>query len=73
MITLEDVCCPITLEAMQDPVLATDGHTYERSAIEDWFSRRNTSPRTGERLPVPTLFPNYSLRDIIARFRAACD
>lgn len=26
--------CPITQEAMRDPVLAADGETYERSAVE---------------------------------------
>jgi hypothetical protein len=29
--------CPITLEVMTDPVCTTDGHVYERSAIEGWF------------------------------------
>jgi hypothetical protein len=24
---------------MQDPVMAADGHTYERSAIEEWIER----------------------------------
>ena len=36
--------CPITHELMVDPVLAEDGHTYERSSIEEWLSRKNTSP-----------------------------
>jgi hypothetical protein len=25
--------CPITAEIMKDPVIATDGNTYERNAI----------------------------------------
>lgn len=29
--------CPITHELMKDPVMATDGHTYEREAIMKWF------------------------------------
>jgi len=28
--------CPITHEVMVDPVVAQDGHTYERQAIEEW-------------------------------------
>ena len=28
--------CPITQEVMTDPVLTSDGHTYERDAIEHW-------------------------------------
>ena len=29
--------CPITLSPFIDPVIASDGHTYERCAIEAWF------------------------------------
>ena len=29
--------CPITEAPFQDPVVAADGHTYERYAIEHWF------------------------------------
>lgn len=32
--------CPITTEVMDDPVIAADGYTYERSAIEEWFKKR---------------------------------
>jgi hypothetical protein len=33
-----ELICPITQELMtEDPVLAADGVTYERSAIENWF------------------------------------
>ena len=28
-----DLRCPITLEVMRDPVIAGDGHSYERSAM----------------------------------------
>jgi hypothetical protein len=31
---LSELMCPITQEPMRDPVVAADGHTYERSAIE---------------------------------------
>ena len=29
--------CPITQDLIVDPVLDTDGHTYERRVIEDWL------------------------------------
>lgn len=32
-ITSDDVCCPITQMPMSYPVVASDGHTYERDAI----------------------------------------
>jgi hypothetical protein len=33
----DEYLCPITGEMMSDPVIALDGHSYERSAIEKWF------------------------------------
>lgn len=57
--------CPITNEIMQDPVVAADGHTYEREAIETWFRRRNTSPMTNQVI-APTLLPNFAVRSLIA-------
>ena len=39
--------CPITQEIFTDPVVAADGHTYERSAILRWFQLgRSRSPVT---------------------------
>lgn len=36
-----ELYCPISHELMtKDPVLASDGITYERCAIEDWFARK---------------------------------
>ena len=39
------LCCPISMEIMRDPVIAADGHTYERAEIESWFANNRTSPR----------------------------
>ena len=39
--------CSITAERMKDPVIAADGFSYERVAIEKWFSNHSTSPKTG--------------------------
>ena len=39
--------CPITLSKMSDPVVTSDGQTYERTAIEDWLKTHDTSPLTG--------------------------
>lgn len=56
--------CPITLEPFSDPVVAWDGHTYERSAIEKWLAERRTSPMLGVPMPA-TLIPNITLRVLI--------
>lgn len=58
--------CPISLVVMTDPVFTSDGHTYERKAIEQYFSLgRNISPMTGLPLPSQLLTPNIALRNII--------
>ncbi|EGD82298.1 hypothetical protein PTSG_02966 [Salpingoeca rosetta] len=63
--------CPITLELMTDPVVASDGNTYERAAIEDWMRRDKRSPLTQEMLR-DELTPNRNLRDALeAYIRAA--
>jgi hypothetical protein len=62
----EEFLCPITLELMTDPVVAEDGHTYERSAITDWFANGNgLSPKTQAEMG-QVVTPNYSLRALIA-------
>ena len=63
--------CSISLDIMQDPVMACDGHTYERAAIEAWLSASPTSPKTGEVLESTTLIPNHSVRQLIDAFHQA--
>jgi len=50
---------------MKDPVIAADGHTYERSAIEIWLKKHDTSPLTNLRLPHKHLVPNYALKSLL--------
>lgn len=53
------LCCPITQDLFEDPVVTSDGHTYERSAIQKWFDEgKTTSPSTNVRLPDQRLVPN---------------
>lgn len=40
--------CKITHQIMFDPVVAEDGYTYERAAIEEWLINNHTSPMTKE-------------------------
>ncbi len=63
-----DFCCPITRDPMEDPVICTDGYSYERSAIEEWFGKSRgvfKSPMTGSPLPSSALLPNITLRGAI--------
>ena len=59
---ITDFTCPISLDIMIDPVIATDGFTYERSFIEKWFINKNTSPKTGEILSSKNLITNKTLK-----------
>lgn len=45
-----------------DPVIASDGHTYERAAIVDWISRGKSSPMTNEPLRNKVLITNHTVR-----------
>ena len=57
--------CPITLELMQDPVIAADGHTYERKAIRNFIASSNKAPRspmTNKALAHTHLTPNIAIR-----------
>ena len=70
-IVVKDIfTCPITTELMVDPVVCSDGHTYERYAIEEWFKRgKDTSPKTNLRLANRNLIPNITLRQAIEAYK----
>jgi hypothetical protein len=53
--------CPITGFPMVEPVVAADGHTYEKSAIARWLRTSEKSPMTGQALLHKQLVPNYGL------------
>jgi len=57
--------CPITHDVMTDPVVASDGYTYERAAIARWFESSRKSPVTGQSLPYTDLVPNHSVRTLL--------
>ncbi len=63
--------CPITLEIMQDPVIASDGNTYESSAILQHISMNSEYPRsplTRDILQSNILIPNNNLVKMIEDF-----
>lgn len=61
-------CCPITGLAMVQPVVAADGHTYERRAIARWLQTSNRSPLTGEVMVHSELVPNYLLLSSLGNY-----
>ncbi|EEY61498.1 uncharacterized protein PITG_01809 [Phytophthora infestans T30-4] len=67
----EQLICPITGCPMLDPVVAADGHSYEREAIMQWFTSSDISPMTGMHMPTTQVFPNFTLRQLSEEVQAA--
>lgn len=57
------LCLQITFV---DPVIAADGHTYERIAMEHWMQHKSMSPVTGNLLPHQRLVPNMVIKSMVA-------
>ena len=76
----DHICC-ITYNVMCDPVVCSDGHTYERAAITKWCERGNkNSPMTRVELETISetycpynsmvkMVPNIALRGAIVQWR----
>jgi hypothetical protein len=66
---------PITYELFEDPVIASDNHTYERESILQWWAARAAhnepllSPLTRERM-TRDLRPNIIVRQLVADLKA---
>ena len=70
-----ELICPISHSLMMDdPVVARDGFTYERAAIENWFRQeRQThehvrSPLLNQKMDDLTLLPSASIRGMAREF-----
>ena len=62
-----------TKEIMEDPVICSDGHTYEKHAIETWLRSNSRSPKTNQQLSSRTLIPNHALRSTIEGMAQSMD
>jgi len=60
--------CPISRQCMHDPVVLSDGHTYERQHIERWLAHSTTSPVTRLELSQTDMYPNHALRNAIDEY-----
>jgi len=64
--------CPISGEIFEDPVMASDGQTYERKGITKWIKQKGsnaTSPLTGLKLKTKVLTPNHSMKSLVAEWQ----
>ena len=66
--TSDDFFCPITHQVMEDPVITSNGKTYERKAIENWFSKNSKCPLTLTHIEDKRLIPDLVLRQSIKKF-----
>jgi curved DNA-binding protein CbpA len=57
--------CPLTKRLMKDPVMDTEGNTYEREAIERWLRVQSSSPITNGHLSLEMLRPDRDLKKAI--------
>ncbi|XP_078429242.1 U-box domain-containing protein 17-like [Wolffia australiana] len=68
----KELCCPISLDLMRDPVVVATGQTYDRAAIAQWLDEgHRTCPTSGQPLAHTRLVPNRALRNLIAQWCAA--
>ena len=61
--------CPIRMDIMKDPQVASDGFTYEAEAIRRWFDGgNNRSPMTNLPLANRDLVPNRTVLSSIQEY-----
>jgi len=63
--------CPVTFEIMEDPVICSDGYTYERKVILNLPN--SISPLTRQQIDKNNLIPNRNLKDAIERYKSLSD
>ena len=66
---IKSFTCPLTLSIMRDPVIGSDGHSYERSAIERALTINSISPMTRQPMLISELQPNRALKDLIDQYQ----
>mmetsp|Transcript_5074 Transcript_5074/g.9317 ORF Transcript_5074/g.9317 Transcript_5074/m.9317 type:complete len:644 (+) Transcript_5074:141-2072(+) len=57
---------PISCEEFDDPVILSDGHTYERQFINKWLAKKNTSPMTRQVLKNKDHILNKLVQQLLA-------
>uniref|UniRef100_A0A7S4RGN3 U-box domain-containing protein n=1 Tax=Alexandrium monilatum TaxID=311494 RepID=A0A7S4RGN3_9DINO len=63
--------CPVTCSVPEDPVLAPDGYTYERAALEQCLSRRALSPVTRQPMAMEQAVAHPTCRRVMDRIAEA--
>ena len=68
--------CPITQELLEEAVVATDGKSYSREALEEWIRSSEAGGRQAKcplnpscRVRIADLRPNHELRSVISEHK----
>ena len=59
--------CPITYDIFKEPVVLSDGHTYEKEAIVTWLKHKSVSPMTNLQLSSKSYVPNQFIKSLLAQ------
>lgn len=68
---ISPIHCPLTGRVMQDPIITTDGYSFEKSAFSAWIRicekkySCTYNPVTNKLLTDTTVIPNYTLKGFI--------
>ena len=65
MLHTEERWCAVQ-DIAHDAVIAADGFTYERAAMEEWTRHSSLSPVTGKRMRSMRLYPNALFRGFVS-------
>jgi len=65
----QDLVCPISREVLEQPLLCSDGFTYEKSFITKWMNKNKVSPMMGTKLENETLRENNTLNAYLSVFK----
>lgn len=64
-VILGTLLCPLTGNVINDPVVLTDGYTYERAAIVEWLEQQPFSPLTMEPVQLQAVRANLAVRKLV--------
>ena len=70
---MDELCCLVLQETMIEPVIAADGYTYEKVALEAWLKLKSTSPITQDSLLHTCFVQNFLIKRAINQLQRGRD
>jgi len=65
----DHLCCKITMDLMENPVITESGITYEKAALFDHFKRNgNFDPVTRDEINPKNVYPNVNIKQAVEKF-----